>query len=85
MNKIRCVLTVLCMLFLVQGLDTQRQYSDVMANIADANYGTFGNNIPDDEVKVLNHVRRERFRFILPRVMREHHTPVQGLVQRTNC
>lgn len=71
MSKATLFSALLCTLFLVQGLNAQAQYRDVMANIADANYGTFGDNIPDDDVKVLNHIRRERFRFILPRVMRE--------------
>jgi hypothetical protein len=42
-----------------------------MAHISDANYGTFDAEYPDDPVKILNHVRRERFYLVLPKVMRE--------------
>ena len=73
MSRTKIFLTLLSTLLVVQVSTAQSggQYGNVMANIADANYGTFDNNIPDDDVQALNHMRRERFRFILPRVMRE--------------
>ena len=75
MSKATLILTFVCTLFLAQESNAQQesgqQYTDVMWGIADANYGTFDGNIPDDQAKALNHIRRERFRFILPRVMRE--------------
>ena len=73
MSKTIFFLTLLSTLLIVLGSSAQGggQYGNVMANIADANYGTFGNPIPDNDVQALNHIRRERFRFILPRVMRE--------------
>tara|TARA_Y100000590_G_scaffold349965_1_gene401671 strand:- start:205 stop:1686 length:1482 start_codon:yes stop_codon:yes gene_type:complete len=81
------LLPLLSTLFLSQGLHAQVQdgldseyeygdqygqrYEDVMTNISDANYGTFDAHYPDDPVKILNHVRRERFYLVLPRVMRD--------------
>ena len=45
----------------MQKVVAQRNYSDVMLNIGDANYGIFDGEAPYDEEKVLNHIRRERF------------------------
>ena len=76
MKKVLIVLAFFCTLFLVQESSAQGRYSgfsDVMLNIGDANYGIFeGGDTPYDEVKMLKHIRLERFYLILPRVMREH-------------
>ena len=50
----------------------QERYTDVMHGIGDANYGIFDDNNPYATERMLNHVRRERFDLILPRVMRDH-------------
>jgi len=81
------LLPLLSTLFLSQGLHAQVQeeldseyeyggqygqrYEEVMTGIRDANYGTFDGQYPDDPVKILNHVRRERFYLVLPEVMRD--------------
>ena len=81
------LLPLLCALFLPLGLNAQvqeeiegeyeyggeygNQYEEVMTGIRDANYGTFDGQYPDDPVKILNHVRRERFYLVLPEVMRD--------------
>ena len=73
MRNTKAVLTLLLALFVLQGSTAQygEQYEDVMANIGDANYGTFDDGNPYATVDMLNHVRRERFYLVLPRVMRE--------------
>ena len=71
MNKVRTLLIFLCLLFLVQGIDAQRQYRKLMWGIGDANYGIFDDNNPYATEDMLNHIRRERFALILPRVMHE--------------
>ena len=71
MNKVRTLLTFFCLLFLVQGLNAQRQYRELMWGIGDANYGIFDDNNPYATMDMLNHIRRERFYLILPRVMQE--------------
>ena len=72
MSKTKFFLTLLSTLLVTLGSSAQggSQYGNVMANIADANYGTFDSDFPDDPAKALNHIRRERFKFILPRAMR---------------
>ncbi|RLE05876.1 MAG: hypothetical protein DRJ06_08500, partial [Candidatus Aminicenantes bacterium] len=72
MNKARVLLPFICFLFLAQALNAQPQYRDLMWGISDAYYGMFDENNPYATVEMLNHVRRERFYLILPRVMREH-------------
>ena len=73
MSKAKAILLLLFTLFFVEGTTAQygEQYEDVMANIGDANYGTFDDGNPYATVDMLNHVRRERFYLILPQVMRE--------------
>ncbi|NOR15779.1 MAG: hypothetical protein GQ544_08750 [Candidatus Aminicenantes bacterium] len=71
MNKVRTLLIFLCLLCLVPGLGAQRQYRKLMWGIGDANYGIFDDNNPYATVEMLNHIRKERFALILPRVMRE--------------
>ena len=72
MNKATLLLILSCALVPVHGLHAQERYSDVMLNIGDANYGTFDDDNPYATEGMLNHVRRERFYLILPRVMQEH-------------
>jgi len=72
MNKVRIFLIIVCLIFLVQGLNAQRQYRDLMWGISDAYYGMFDENNPYATGEMLNHIRQERFYLILPRVMREH-------------
>ncbi len=72
MNRVTLLIALLGSSFLVQVSSAQERYSDVMLNIGDANYGTFDDGNPYATAKMLNHVRRERFYLILPRVMREH-------------
>jgi len=71
MNKTRTLLFFFCVIFLVQGLNAQRQYRKLMWGIGDANYGIFDENNPYATTDMLNHIRKERFYLILPRVMRE--------------
>ena len=71
MRKVRFILAFFSMLFLVQGLNAHNQYRDLMWGIGDACYGIFDDNNPYATVDMLNHIRRERFDLILPRVMRE--------------
>jgi len=71
MNKARILLLIFSMIFLVQGLNAQRQYRDLMWGIGDANYGIFDEDNPYATTDMLNHIRKERFYLILPRVMRE--------------
>ena len=71
MRKIRFILAFFSILFLVQGLNAQKQYRELMWGISDANYGIFNDNNPYATKDMLNHIRRERFDLILPRVMRE--------------
>jgi hypothetical protein len=78
MNKAILLVALCCAVLPGHGLDAQEQYDaqdqygDVMSNIGDANYGTFDDDNPYATEEMLNHVRRERFDLILPRVMREH-------------
>ncbi|MFQ6002690.1 MAG: hypothetical protein ACE5KJ_02995, partial [Candidatus Zixiibacteriota bacterium] len=72
MSKVRIFLTIICFIFLVQASNAQRQYRDLMWGIGDAYYGMFDENNPYATAEMLNHIRRERFYLILPRVMREH-------------
>jgi len=72
MSKVRIFLTIICLIFLVQGSNAQRQYRDLMWGIGDAYYGMFDDNNPYATVEMLNHIRLERFYLILPRVMRDH-------------
>lgn len=73
MHKAKAILTLSFTLLLAGGAAAQygEQYDDVMANIGDANYGIFDDGNPYATVEMLNHIRKERFRFILPRVMRD--------------
>ena len=67
----KLVFSFFCLLFYKQEVNAQMDYSDVMLNIGDANYGIFDGEASYDEEKALNHIRRERFYLILPSVMRE--------------
>ena len=72
MSKTTPFLALLVPICFIHGLSAQERYSDVMLNIGDANYGTFDDGNPYATVEMLNHVRRERFDLVLPRLMREH-------------
>jgi len=71
MSKVRILLTFFCMLFLVQGLNSQTKKSEAMVGISHAYYSMFDAHNPYATVDMLDHIRRERFDLILPRVMRE--------------
>ena len=60
----KLIFSLFCVLFYKQEVIAQMNYSDVMLNIGDANYGIFDGEAPYDEEKVLNHIRRERFYLI---------------------
>jgi len=72
MNKVRIVLAFFCMFFLVRELDAQTRNPEAMVGISPAYYSMFDANNPYATVDMLDHIRRERFDLILPRVMREH-------------
>ena len=72
MNKVLIVLAFLCMFFLVQESDAQTRNPEAMPGISPAYYGMYSSSNPYATVDMLNHIRRERFELILPRVMREN-------------
>ena len=71
MSKVRIFLIFFCLLFLVQGLYSQTKKSEAMAGISRAYYSMFDARNPYATKDMLDHIRRERFDLILPRVMRE--------------
>jgi len=71
MSKVRILLTLFCMLFLVQGLNAQTKKPEAMVGISHAYYSMFDAHNQYATKDMLNHIRRERFDLILPRVMRE--------------
>ncbi|TET68063.1 MAG: hypothetical protein E3J56_11865, partial [Candidatus Aminicenantes bacterium] len=71
MSKVRILLTFFCLLFLVQGLNSQAKNSEAMVGISRAYYSMFDADNPFATKDMLDHIRRERFDLILPRVMRE--------------
>ncbi len=58
-------------LFLVCGADAQSRYPEAMVGISDAYYAAFDDDNPYATAEMLNHIRREKFDLVLPRVMRE--------------
>jgi len=72
MNKVQILLAFFCMFFLVQELDAQTRNPEAMPGISPAYYGMFDSSNPYATVDMLDHIRREKFDLILPRVMREH-------------
>lgn len=71
MSKVRIFLIFFCLLFLVQGLYSQTKKSEAMVGISRAYYSMFDAHNPYATKDMLDHIRRERFDLILPRVMRE--------------
>lgn len=71
MSKVRIFLIFFCLLFLVQGFYSQTKKSEAMVGISRAYYSMFDAHNPYATKDMLDHIRRERFDLILPRVMRE--------------
>lgn len=71
MSKVRIFLVFFCLLFLVQGFYSQTKKSEAMVGISRAYYSMFDAHNPYATKDMLDHIRRERFDLILPRVMRE--------------
>jgi CRISPR/Cas system-associated endoribonuclease Cas2 len=71
MSKVRIFLIFFCLLFLVQGLNAQAKKPEAMVGISRAYYSMFDADNPYATKDMLDHIRRERFDLILPRVMRE--------------
>ncbi len=71
MSKGRFVFAFSCIFFLVQGSNAQSRYPEAMAGISDAYYTAFDDDNPYATAEMLNHIRREKFDLVLPRVMRE--------------
>jgi len=72
MSKVRFILTFFSILVLAQGFYAQTRNSEVMAGISQTYYSMFDADNSYATVEMLDHIRRERFDLILPRVMREH-------------
>ena len=62
----------LCILFFVQVLNAQHKIKEAMIGISQAYYSMFDEDNPYATKEILDHIRREKFDLILPRVMREH-------------
>ena len=71
MRQVWILFIFVCTLFFIQGLTAQSQYPEAMAGISQAYYSMFDAHNPYATVGMLDHIRRERFDLILPRVMRE--------------
>ena len=72
MSTVRIIPCIFCLLFLAQGANTQDNKPEAMVGISQAYYSMFDSDNPFATKEMLNHVRRERFDLILPRVMREN-------------
>ncbi|MFQ5722760.1 MAG: hypothetical protein ACE5GI_09745, partial [Candidatus Aminicenantales bacterium] len=62
----------LCFFCLILALDGQNKKPEAMVGISQAYYGMFDANNPYATKEMLDHIRREKFALILPRIMREH-------------
>ena len=64
----KLIFSLFCVLFYKQEVIAQMNYSDVMLNIGDANYGIFDGEAPYDEEKVLNYQSEPDFiqQYIFP-------------------
>ncbi|NOR14814.1 MAG: hypothetical protein GQ544_03830, partial [Candidatus Aminicenantes bacterium] len=71
MIKVRVFLFVLCLFLFVQGANAQTEQQEAMVGISQAYYSMFDVDNPYATKAMLDHIRRERFDLILPRVMRE--------------
>ncbi len=70
MKNIFCILVLACCL---AGGDVlaQEQYPEAMPGISETYYTSFDADNPYATKEMLNHIRREKFDLVLPRVMRE--------------
>ena len=75
MNKFRFVLATsfLLLLCFAQVLTAQMRtrYPEALPGISDTYYGAFDDDNPYATKEMLDHIRREKFDFVLPRVMRD--------------
>jgi len=71
MSKVRFILIFFSILILAQGFYAQTRNPEYMAGISQAYYSMFDAYNPYATGEMLDHIRRERFDLILPRVMRE--------------
>ena len=72
MGKARILPLFLCLFFFIQGLNAQTNKQEAMVGISQAYYSMFDEENPYATKEMLNHIRREKFDLVLPRVMREH-------------
>ena len=74
-NKFRFVLATsfLLLLCFAQVLTAQMRtrYPEALPGISDTYYGAFDDDNPYATKEMLDHIRREKFDFVLPRVMRD--------------
>jgi len=72
-NKMRLVLAASCLLWLA--LDSTAQdrarYPEALPGISETYYTAFDDDNPYATKEMLNHIRREKFDLVLPRVMRD--------------
>jgi len=71
-SKVRVLLFFFCLLFLFQGFNAQAKKPEAMVGINQAYYSMFDDDNPYATKDMLDHIRRERFDLIMPRVMRKH-------------
>ena len=74
MNKIKFLIAFVCIIVITQDSSAQRRrpgYPEAMPGINNTYYSAFGSGNPYGTKDMLNHIRREKFDIILPRVMRE--------------
>lgn len=73
MNKMRFVLAFVCMIIVTHDSRAQDRvrYPEAMPGINRAYYSAFDSDNPYATKDMLNHIRREKFDIVLPRVMRE--------------
>ena len=71
MRPVTLLLVLSCLLF-ARGSNAQTRYPEAMVGISDAYYAAFDDDNPYATTEMLNHIRREKFDLVLPRVMREH-------------
>jgi len=71
MIKVRIFLLAICLFLCFQGTDAQSEQEEAMVGISQAYYSMFDVDNPYATKEMLDHIRRERFDLILPRVMRE--------------
>ena len=72
MKKVTIFPTIALIFFLFWELDAQTDYTEAMVGITHAYYTSFDSDNPFATKEMLDHIRREKFDLVLPRVMREH-------------